>query len=164
VKRDLKSFLATVGKRIVIDTGILYEILAGTKEGEIFKEMLFQTPEIGEHWMTDIGFSEIYYLICRSVKKDDFNRIIKELTNLIEISSVTDLKETAGQIKCEFPISLPDCYNIALAEKIKGKAIFKHEKEINKGLEKTNENIDSLIVFIDDFSYFKARLRFTSTT
>ena len=158
-KNVLKSFLATVGKRVVIDTGVLYEILAGTKDGEIFKEMLFQSPEIIEHWVTDIGFSEIYYLLCRSLKKESFKIVIKEILNLVEISSITDLNKMAGQIKCEFPISLPDCYNIALAEKIQGKALFKHEKEINKALESTNERLDSFILFIDDFAYFRARLK-----
>ena len=155
MKNVLKSFLATVGKRIVIDTGVIYEILSGTKIGEIFKNMLFSTPEINEHWITEVGYSELYYLLCRSLTGDSFNQALKELTNLVEISSITDIKERAGNIKCEFPISLPDCYNIALAEKIKGKSLFKHEKEINKGLERTNEKISPYIVFIDDFSFFK---------
>jgi len=154
----LKSFLGTVGKRIVIDTGILYEILSGTKNGAIFKDMLFSSPEIADHWITDLGFSEIYYLLCRSLKEDDLNKAINEITNLVDISSITDLKTRAGHIKCEFPISLPDCFNIALAEKIHGKSLFKHENEINKALEKTNEKIGSYIVFIDDFSYFKDKL------
>lgn len=159
MKNGLKSFLATVGKRVVIDTGIIFEILSGTEAGKICQEMLFNSPDIGEHWITDLGFTEILYLLCRSLKSGELTKAIKQIKNLVEISTITDLTSRAGNIKCKFPISIPDCFNIALAEKIEGKAIFKHEKEINDVLKKTNEKIDSCIVFIDDFTYYKNQFK-----
>jgi predicted nucleic acid-binding protein len=155
----LKIFLKTIDERIVVDTGIIYEILIGSKKGEIFQEMLFNQSDILEHWITTLNFSEIYYLICRVVSSEKLNGIIENFKNLFLISDLNALSILAGSLKCKYSISLPDAYSIALAQELNCKVIFKREKELTDNLEMIPSTVLTNIVFIDDFIYFKQRIK-----
>ena len=154
----MRSFLAAVGNKVVIDAGILFEILTGTKQARIFNEMLFGSPDIAEHRIRAIGYTEIYYLLCRGLDNAEFSESVQKFQDLVQISSISDPKDRAGEIKCRYSISPADCFTIALAEKIKGKMLFKHEDEVNHVLINVNEGIFSYIAFIDGFSYFKRQI------
>ena len=154
----MKTFLKTIDERIVVDTGVVYEILLGTKKGTIFKDMLFSTPDIVEHWLTTLNLSEIYYLCCRGLPAELLDQTIANVEKLFLISDLNTLSISAGFLKCNYSISLPDAYSIALAQKLNCKVIFKREKELTDTLEKIPTSELANIVFLDDFNYFKTRM------
>lgn len=75
----------------------------------------------------------------------------RNLYKSAQIEPINSLLKKAAQLKCRRAIAVTDCLTIALAELIKGKAIFYHkEKELENTMENESFNIE--IIFFDEFN------------
>lgn len=155
---ELRTFNQAVGTSVVIDTGILVEYILATESGLKIKEMIFSNPFIVSVYISPLNLIELYYLFRRKNSKEETTDIINKVKELTKVESIEESVEIIGEIKAHTSFSVVDCSNLALAEKMNIKALFKHETEIDK-LIKEEKNLDFItkLVFIDDFSYYKGK-------
>ncbi len=80
---------------------------------------------------TYLALSETEYILCRQFGEDTARRKTDNLiqSRTIEIVDDSFLLHDAARIKCGRAIALGDCYTIALAQKLKGTALFAHPEE-----------------------------------
>ncbi len=134
---------------VSIDASCLIAIQADEPLKEKFLNLL-KTKWIG--CCTEMAILETFYILCRKISwkiaKTKINAL-KE-SHIIQIKPINTLLNKAAQLKCQRAIAIADCLTIALAESIKGKAIFYHkEKELEKTME--NELFDIEVIFFDEF-------------
>ena len=155
--QELQTFNKSVGPIAVVDTGILIEYLSGSNKGLKIKEMIFSNPFFVSVFVTSLNLIEIYYILRRKNSEEKATQLTNQIRELTKLVPIDDSIELIGEIKSSTPFSIVDCSNIAVAESKNIKAIFKHEKEIDKILEE-NSNLEFIgrIVFVDDFSYYNS--------
>lgn len=76
--------------------------------------------------------SEIYYILCRSLGRERAEEYLEQIEEFINFIENRYLYQIAGQIKCEFPIALSDCYSIAVGFLHSCPILFLEEKELSE--------------------------------
>ncbi|HDM92378.1 MAG TPA: type II toxin-antitoxin system VapC family toxin, partial [Candidatus Korarchaeota archaeon] len=105
-----------------------------------------------EVYVAKIVLTETYYVVCRLSGRGVARDLLTSLreSGVIEVVGDDSLDVRAGDIKCARSISISDCYVIALAELVRGAAVFaKRERELEQELEREPFGVD--IVFLDDY-------------
>ena len=119
---------------ISLDTGIYIRYFE-TGESELKKnlrELLFHKDSnirLHGHYLLK---SEIYYILCRSLGREQAEEYLEQIEEFINFIESRYLYQIAGQIKCEFPIALSDCYSIAVGFLQSCPIIFLEEKELSE--------------------------------
>jgi len=132
-------------KRLVFDASVLIELAYATELGKKALELM----KLNDVYVTELAIVETYYILCRKLGEEKAAEKIENLleSGYVEIFNVSPIK--VGKIKCSRAISIADCYTIALAEKIKGVAIFaRKEKELIK--EMRRQEFSTQIMFLED--------------
>ncbi|MHA1283631.1 MAG: PIN domain-containing protein [Promethearchaeota archaeon] len=134
---------------VAIDSSCLIAIQTDEKMSEKLKELLNSE---WEGYCTEMAIVETYYILCRktsfNIAKNKIESLIE--SNIIEIVEINDLVEIAVKLKCNRAISIADCFTIALAKFLNGKAIFfKKELELEKTMEIKPFDIE-IIFFKED--------------
>ncbi len=136
---------------VILDTGIYIEYFQ-PKENKLKKsirELLFSEDSlitIHSHYLLK---SEIYYIMCRYLGRKKAENLIKEIEDFINFISGDFLYQIAGQIKCEYPIALSDCYSIASGVIQDCPILFLKEKELSDEIvKKINDQFNSKIYLI----------------
>jgi predicted nucleic acid-binding protein len=102
-------------------------------------------------WTTKLALSETFYIICRSKGVDYAEEKIRSLMNsgMLNIYDSESLHLDAGKIKCNHAISIADCYIIASALNLNGRAVFsRREKEMV--IEARKRSFDPPVVFLEE--------------
>jgi predicted nucleic acid-binding protein len=136
--------------RVAIDASCLIAIQADEPLNEKFQNLL---KSKWNGYCTEMAILETFYILCRKLQWKIAKTKINALqeSNVIKIKPINTLLEIAAQLKCQRSIAIADCLTIALAESIKGKAIFYHkERELEKTME--NELFNVEIIFFDEFN------------
>ena len=136
--------------RVAIDASCLIAIQADEPLNEKFQNLL---KSKWNGYCTEMAILETFYILCRKLQWKIAKTKINALqeSNIIKIKPINTLLEIAAQLKCQRSIAIADCLTIALAESIKGKAIFYHkERELEKTME--NELFNVEIIFFDEFN------------
>jgi hypothetical protein len=133
---------------IVLDSGIYIEYFT-PKESTIKKlirETIFtEDSQINLHGHYLLK-SEIYYIICRFLGMEESEKIIREIEKYINFISGNFIYNTAGKIKCNFPIALSDCYSISTGIFFNCPILFLKETELSKTtVKKINSKFGSKI-------------------
>ena len=121
----------------VLDASVLIEILAGTR---LIKELVnsIVTGDV-EAYALRLGLTEALYVTCRLW---GWEKALQRMQILIDSGAITVIEDEkvwdyAASCKCEIPISLGDCYTLAVAKKYSLKPLFlKPERELLKNLER----------------------------
>ncbi|MGV9172852.1 MAG: hypothetical protein ACOC35_09825 [Promethearchaeia archaeon] len=87
-----------------------------------------------------LSLTEIYYIICRKKSREEAKKVLKNLENIWNIISTRWLFEKASIIKCQFAISLPDCFSISLGIFQNCPILFLEEKELSDKIVKQISN------------------------
>lgn len=130
MKQDLKGKLA-------LDTSALIELVYCEENGQKLKKAL--EIEAVEAYITEVAVAELRYVLCRKLGWRESNERVNSLlaSGYFKIEDTFPLINEAAKTKCERALSLPDCFNLALASKITGKAVFaRKEKEIADEIQK----------------------------
>jgi len=135
---------------VSIDSSCLIAIQADEPLNKKFQNLL-KTKWKG--YCTEMAILETFYILCRKftwkIAKTKIDAL--KASNIIRIEPINSLLKKAAQLKCQRAIAIADCLTIALAESIKGKAIFYHkEKELENTMENESFNIE--IIFFDEFN------------
>jgi predicted nucleic acid-binding protein len=140
--KDLKGKLAT-------DTSALIELIYCDSLGQKLKKAL-ETDMI-EAYTTELAITELRYVLCRKLgwqqSKERVNKLLA--SGCFKVENTSQLINEAAKIKCLRAISFPDCFILALAHKIEGKALFAHqEQELADEMEK--KSFDIILLFLDE--------------
>ena len=115
--KDLKGKLA-------IDTSALIELIYCDNLGQKLKKAL--ETDIVEAYTTELAITELRYVLCRKLgwqqSKERVNKLLA--SGYFKVEDTAQLINEASKIKCQRALSLPDCFILALANKIAGNALF----------------------------------------
>ena len=79
----------------------------------------------------ELTITELRYVLCRKLgwqqSKERVNKLLASGYSTVEGTS--QLINEAAKIKCQIAISLPDCFILALANKIAGDALFARKEQ-----------------------------------
>lgn len=149
-------FNNTIGQQVVVDTGIIIEYLQGTELGKKIKDFIFKNEFIESIMATPVLAIEVYYILRRKYSKSFTLKAINRLQNIIRFFPLNEYISESGEIKAKHPFALSDCCTLGLAVNKDIKALFIHEREIDKQLKKVKiDQFTQRIIFIDDFELFK---------
>ena len=142
MRQDLKGKLA-------IDTSALIELIYCEAPGQNLKNVL--ESDVVEAWTSEIAIAELRYVLCRKLGWRESNERVNKLlaSGYLKVEDTLTLINEASKTKCTRAISLPDCFTIALAQKIEGNALFaRKEQDLIKEMQK--KPFDVKILFLED--------------
>lgn len=115
---------------IVLDTGILIDLLEGKREA-LFNDIV---NGLKLAYVTRISLTELHYILCRKLGKYEASEILRNLmeSNFVMPIDTMELYSIAAELKCRFSIALGDCFSLALGKSSNSPVYMKHEKEIDK--------------------------------
>lgn len=117
---------------IVVDTSVLMEVLDGTPLGEKFFQKVLSITQIQEFYISPLVDMELKYIICRRKGYENAIKITSEFLKDFTKYSEEKLRDEAAHLKCNFAISLADCYSLAIAKLLDIPIYMKKEDEIEK--------------------------------
>ena len=115
--------------RVVVDTGVLVEVLEGSDLGEKFLKLVNSSKL--EPIITNLTLIELTYIICRNgINKA--RELVKKLldSGYFEVVNALEFADHIIQTKCNNSISIIDASVIATAKGLGIQALFKLEKEL----------------------------------
>src|SRR5438445_13358949 len=120
---------ATLSGTVSLDASVLIELLSGTAASRPLQEAI-ENDRISPH-TTYLAVSESEYILCRELGEENARQKLDSLIQSTTIEIVEDsfLLHDAARVKCGRAVALGDCYTIALAEKLKGIALFARPEE-----------------------------------
>lgn len=131
-----------------MDTSVLIEYLEETSAGKKFFELIFSNPQIENFYLAPIVDTELKYILCRRKGYDKALKLVSELLKDFIFYSEDNLRDQTAYLKCNFAVSLADCYSLATAKLLDVPIYMKREEEIEKIFDKISSLIK--IKFIDD--------------
>lgn len=117
---------------IVVDTSVLLEFLEGTPLGKILFQKILSDSQIQEFYIAPIVDTELKYILSRRKGYENAIKITSEFLKDFTIYSEEKLRDEAAHLKCNFAISLADCYSLATAKLLDIPIYMKKEDEIEK--------------------------------
>ncbi len=141
-KQDLKGKLA-------VDASALIELIYCEEPGQKLKQALEE--EAVEAWTTELAVTELRYILCRKLGWTESNKRVNRLleSRYIKVENISDLVNAAAKLKCCRAISLPDCFAIALAQKVGGAALFARNEQ-DLAAEMQREPFKTTILFLEE--------------
>lgn len=133
---------------IVVDTSVLMEVLDDTLMGKEFFQKVLSITQIQKFYISPLVDTELKYILCRLKGYENAIKITSEFLKDFTIYSEKKLRDEAAHLKCNFAISLADCYGLATAKLLKIPIYMKKENEIEKILSELSNLVK--IIFIDD--------------
>jgi len=133
-----------------IDGGAIYEMATRSDVGGMLREAM-KSGDVVAH-THELAITEVLYLLCRRIGFDKAKSHVDNLilSGLVDLEPTADLMETAGRLKCQYPIALADCYTLALAERHHLAALFR-ERETELVREMKRIPFEVVLVFLSDF-------------
>jgi predicted nucleic acid-binding protein len=116
--------------RAIIDTGLLVEIFEGSETGKKLLDLIINDKI--EPMITDVTLIELTYILCRKSGMDKAKELVKKLidSGYFTVVNSTSFSDIIAEIKCKFPISFIDAFNIGSAIGLKVNALFRKEREL----------------------------------
>jgi predicted nucleic acid-binding protein len=133
---------------IVVDTSVLIEYLENTNLGKKFFTKILSNPQIHKYYIAPIVDIELKYILCRRKGYDNALKIITQFLKDFTFYTEENLRDEVAYLKCNFSVSLADCYGLAVAKLLAIPFYMKKEEEIEKLFDKLSTIIS--IKFIDD--------------
>ena len=133
---------------ITIDTGILIEILEDSTLGKNFYEKVLAQSQLQNIYISPLTDLELKYVFCRKNDYKQAKELVSEFLKDFIICSESELRDEAFRLKCNLPISVADCYCIAVGKLFSIPVYMKREKEIEMVINQLLKIVK--IIFIDD--------------
>jgi len=133
---------------IVVDTSVLMEVLDETPMGKDFFQKVLSITQIQRIYISPLVDTELKYILCRQKGHENAIKITSEFLKDFTIYSEKKLRDEAAHLKCNFAISIADCYSLATAKLLEIPIYMKKEDEIEKVFSELSTLVK--ISFIDD--------------
>ena len=130
-------------ERVVLDTGVLLDVLDGTNEG-MYDKIVQRSVDA---YFSRISLTELTYVVCRKIGGEIGRKVINDLlaSNLVKVISDEQVHDLAAEFKCRYSISIGDCYSLGLAKLMGLPVYFRPEREIIDILEKLKEECEIVL-------------------
>lgn len=122
-----------------LDTGILIEYLSLDEEKpeeekflKRLEDTLLETDKYQILYIPSIIKTELLYITCRLKGWEKAKATIDDFLSNFVILRTPNLDEMAAQIKCKIPITLADCYTLAIGQFLSTPTFFISEKELTE--------------------------------
>jgi predicted nucleic acid-binding protein len=141
-KQDLKGKLA-------VDASALIELIYCEALGQKLKQAL--ENDLIEAWTTELALTELRYILCRKLGWPESSKRVNKLlaSGYFKVEDTLKIMNEAAKLKCCRAVSLPDCFTIALAQKISGNALFaRKEQDLTTEMQRKPFDID--VFFLED--------------
>jgi predicted nucleic acid-binding protein len=135
--------------KLAVDASALIELIYCETPGQKLKQAL--ENEAVEAWTTELAITELRYILCRKLGWAESSKRVNKLleSGYFKVENTPKLINTAAKLKCCRAISLPDCFAIALAQKIGGTALFaRTEQDLTMEMQK--ELFEIPILFLEN--------------
>ena len=101
--------------RAIIDSGLLFEIFEGSETGMKLLDLIINDKI--EPMITDVTLIELTYILSRKSGMDKAKELVKKLidSGYFTVVNSTSFSDIIAEIKCKFPISFIDAFNIGSA-------------------------------------------------
>jgi hypothetical protein len=108
----------------------LFEIFEGSETGKKLLDLIINDKI--EPMITDVTLIELTYILCRKSGMDKAKELVKKLidSGYFTVVNSTSFSDIIAEIKCKFPISFIDAFNIGSAIGLKVNALFRKEREL----------------------------------
>ena len=137
---------------LVLDTSVLIGYFMDEKLSIIplLDEYVFNENSSLTLYGHNLLKSEIYYIVCRKKGNNEAKNVLNKIENVVtNIISESWLFEKAGQIKCEYPITLCDCLSISLGIFQDCPIFFLKERELSEDVvNKINKEFKAKIYLV----------------
>lgn len=133
---------------IAVDTGVLFEFLNDSDLGKVFYQKILINPQFQKIYVSPLTEVELKYLMCRQSSYKDAKEFISDFLKDFIIYPESELRDETFRLKCNFPISIADCYSLAVGKILNIPIYMKKEKEIDQVLDRLLSIVK--IKFIDD--------------
>jgi len=119
----------TLSGPVSLDASVLIELLSGTPLSKTITATIEDDTIIP--YTSRIALTEAEYILCRKQGLDKARDRLEKLiqSRVIEIVEDDQLFLEAAKTKCARSIALGDCFTLALAEKIRGAALFTRQED-----------------------------------
>ena len=116
--------------------------------GRKFQESVLENEDFEKFYISPLVITELEYIYCRKIGFELAKKRVVGFLKDFNISEESQLRDEAAKLKCQFAISIADCYSIALAILKNIPIYMKHETEIDSVLKE--QKFPAQIIFIDD--------------
>lgn len=129
--------------KVALDGGVLIALALHEEHTSLLRENILNRAV--QPFTTSLACTELLYILCR---RGDWTTARKKLSllkdsRMIHIEGTKHLMETAGKLKCNRSLALPDCFTISLAKAVGGKAIFaREERELREEMKRNPFDVD----------------------
>jgi len=134
---------------IVIETGAMIEFLENTELGKAFSANILENSRFQRFYVSPLTDTELKYVLCRRNGYLEAKKIVSDILKNFIICSESHLRDEAIRLKCNFPISLADCYSLAVGIILEIPVCMKKEEEVNRIFSELISLVK--IIFIDDY-------------
>ena len=135
--------------KLAVDASALIELVFCEAPGQKLKQAL--ENDLIEAWTTELALTELRYILCRKLGWTESDKRVNNLlaSDYFKVEDTMKLMNEAAKLKCCRAVSLPDCFTIALAQEINGKALFaRKEQDLTTEIQRNPFDIN--ILFLDD--------------
>ena len=141
-KKDLQK------ASITVETGILIELLEDSDLGKVFYEKVLARLQFQNIYISPLTDTELKYIFCRRNGYKEAKELVLEFLKDFIICSENELRDEAFRLKCNFPISIADCYSLAVGKVFNIPIYMTKEKEIEKVIDKLLSMVK--VIFVDE--------------
>ena len=141
-KKDLQE------ASITVDTGILIELLEDSDLGKVFYQKVLEKPQVQNIYISPLTDTELKYIFCRRNGYEEAKELVSEFLKDFIICSESKLRDEAFRLKCNLPISVADCYSLAVGRVFNIPVYMIKEKEIEKVIDKLLSMVK--VIFINE--------------
>ena len=133
---------------IVIDTSVLIEYLEDTPLGKKFFKKILSNSKFQKFYIAPIVDTELKYILCRRKGYENAIKITSEFLKDFKIYPEEKLRDETAHLKCNFAVSIADCYSLALGKLLDIPIYTKKEEEISKASNRLMKIVK--IIFVED--------------
>jgi len=123
-------------------------VYGGPGGKELMEGMLDNSVSLVTH---EIAIVELRYILCRRLGKDVAWAKVEKLlgSGYILVEDASGLMDAAASLKCMRMISLPDCFTLALADRMRVTALFaSREAEMVREMDKAPFSVE--LIFLEE--------------
>ena len=140
------STLSSYSGPVAVDTGLFIEFFHKSEIARMLIENIFENHKINKILIHYYSITELYYILCRNYSQKVAIEFVEDIKQICQIIPSEGLWKEAGAFKCQYAISISDCFSFAIAKKYNIPVLFKSEKEILKEQNKQGFDVQLIIL------------------
>jgi hypothetical protein len=101
----------------------------------VFKLNVLKNPQFALFFLSPLVATELKYITCRKFGFERAKEIVDSFLKNFIIPPERELRNEASKLKCRLPVSLADCYSLAISKLNSIPIYFKKKREITDNIQ-----------------------------